>query len=300
MGVVNTLISHVGSPGCGGLDSPESCVSRIHSACRPSHGATASPPGEVYERKSPGSDTAHRTTGSEPRYSDDSGRRIAELVADAAHELRTPIAGIRAIVEAILVSPSSPGGAQLNHLHQLVLKDTRRAAQLIEDLLDMARLDSGQFELRWTGFELLPLVEELVDRSRLLNPNIEFRIVSDTPCTVVGDPTRIAQILTNLIDNASRVSPTDDNIILDIRRESDRLSIAVTDKGPGVPVEDRDRIFDRGVQLTGEASRSPGTSGLGLTIARRIARAHGGDLICTVPASGVGAEFLLSLPLGRT
>ncbi|MGW5388501.1 sensor histidine kinase [Nocardia sp. NPDC003963] len=219
------------------------------------------------------------------------------LIAEAAHDLRTPIAGIRAAVEAILAHPPGADEEELNQLHHLVLNDTQRAARLIDDLLDISRLDSGKFELHRIEFEMLPLVSEQAHRARLFNSRVEIDVDAIGRTAVVADPIRIAQILTNLIDNACRVTRDGGRVSVTIAHRSDRIVVVVADSGPGIPKEDRDRVFGRGIQLCNNSYRHSDGAGLGLAISRGIARAHGGDLTCVSPRGGVGATFLLSLPL---
>jgi signal transduction histidine kinase len=291
-----------------------------------------------------------------------SERKTRQFVADAAHELRTPIAGVRAAAEAALSSRAT--GEERDRLHLLLLREAGRAGRLVEDLLAMAQIDAGLRLIR-DAVELRGLAEAEVERIRLLAPTVSVRVVGEQ-LTVPGDAQRLAQVLANLLDNARRYTPdggeitvTVDHAPADAVPEAAELTTAeltaaaptgtepaeteptdtgpaetaragteraaanqpgkrgapgggggesmarvrVADSGPGVPAEDRERIFDRLVRLDDARSHDsgvPGRSGvgLGLAIARGIARAHGGELRCdrdsvfelTLPTSGTATS----------
>src|SRR5690606_25043392 len=214
--------------------------------------------------------------------------RTRRFVADAAHELRTPIAGVQAVAEAALAPDMSP--EERERLHLLMLRESRRAGRLVDDLLVLARLDAG-LELRREPVDLLELARTEAERARLVSPDQRVEVRGE-PVTVAGDASRLAQVLGNLLDNARRhAGPGTVTITVSA---GDPATVLVTDEGPGVPPADRERIFDRLVRLD-EARGEDGGAGLGLAIARGIARAHGGELRCVEPPSGRGAAFELSL-----
>jgi signal transduction histidine kinase len=212
--------------------------------------------------------------------------RTRRFVADAAHELRTPLAGVHAVVEAVM--DSSMPAEQRERMHLLLLRETRRASRLVDDLLAMARIDAG-IELHREPVDLLELAQGEIERARLLDP--DRPVTLDGARSVVdGDPARLAQVLGNLLDNARRHTPPGAPVAVHVGDGR----VRVTDHGPGVPVADRERIFDRLVRL--DEARTDGGAGLGLAIARGIARAHGGELRCVEPKDEQGAEFELTLP----
>jgi signal transduction histidine kinase len=214
--------------------------------------------------------------------------RTRRFVADAAHELRTPIAGVQAVAEAALAPDMPP--EERERLHLLMLRESRRAGRLVDDLLVLARLDAG-LELRREPVDLLELARTEAERARLVSPDQRVEVRGE-PVTVAGDASRLAQVLGNLLDNARRhAGPGTVTITVSA---GDPATVLVTDEGPGVPPADRERIFDRLVRLD-EARGEDGGAGLGLAIARGIARAHGGELRCVEPPSGRGAAFELSL-----
>jgi signal transduction histidine kinase len=215
--------------------------------------------------------------------------RTRRFVADAAHELRTPIAGVQAVAEAALAPDMAPEDRE--RLHLLMLRESRRAGRLVDDLLVLARLDAG-LELRREPVDLLELARTEAERAQLVAPDQQVEVRGE-PVTVTGDASRLAQVLGNLLDNARRhAGPGAVTVTVS---SGDRATLLVTDDGPGVDPADRERIFDRLVRLD-EARGEDGGAGLGLAIARGIARVHGGDLRCVDPPAGRGAAFELWLP----
>ena len=231
--------------------------------------------------------------------------RTRRFVADAAHELRTPLAGVQAVTEAAMAPELTP--EERERLQLLLLRETRRAARLVDDLLALARIDAGM-ELRREPVNLLELARAEADRVRLRDPDRPVE-VEGAGVVVPGDAARLGQVLGNLLDNACRHTPAGGRIA--VRVWSGGLAVVqVSDEGPGVPRADRERIFDRlvrlddarvsgsGLSAPGPSGSDQGGSGLGLAIARGIARAHGGDLRCVDPPGGRGATFVLTLPTG--
>lgn len=220
--------------------------------------------------------------------------RTRRFVADAAHELRTPLAGVQAVAEAA-ISPELDV-EERDRLHLLLLRESRRAGRLVNDLLSLARIDAG-IELLHEPVDLLALARSEVERVGLRWPDLVVE-VQGTPVVVTGDQARLGQVLANLLDNARRHTSDGGRVTVRVTAGS-RASVVVADTGPGVPAADRERIFDRLVRLDEARSADAGGAGLGLAIARGIARAHGGDLRCVDPPDGTGAAFTLTLPTSR-
>ncbi len=246
--------------------------------------------------------------------------RMRRFLADASHELRTPVAGLQAGAETLL--RDNPGRAQREQLAYAMVQETRRAARLVEDLLLITRLEgaaagSDRTPLEREPVHVLDLTSRIVDQQRQLVPglHIELHTHADRqrPMVVDGDPQRLTQVLTNLLDNARHVTPPGGRITVTVQHgdvdlgvggrehggagaaaDGGAVTVQVDDTGPGVPAGDRERIFDRFVRLDPARNRAHGGSGLGLPIARGIAAAHGGTLSC-LPSTG-GARFQLTLP----
>jgi len=243
---------------------------------------------------------AERTAKQAEAVARDSERQTRQFVADAAHELRTPITGLRAAAEAALSSRAS--GEERERLHLLLLREAGRAGRLVEDLLALAQIDAG-LRLRQEPVELRALAEAEVERIRLLAPTVTVSVRGE-PLTVPGDPQRLAQVLANLLDNARRYTPDGGEVTVTVDRApaggadsgglpgteprtaaaaEPRVSgvetrasgagaeadlhgsgwarVRVLDTGPGVPAADRERIFDRLVRLDDARSRDAGGPG---------------------------------------
>ncbi|WP_433722022.1 sensor histidine kinase [Nocardia sp. CA-129566] len=225
-----------------------------------------------------------------------SEERIRTFVADAAHELRTPITGIRAIAEAVLQQPPDADPDASLQMQMLLVREAQRAGRLVDDLVDLARIDAG-LRLRHTPTDLYDLADAQLNRMRLLHSDIEFELAGDHVVAAI-DPERVNQVLLNLLENACQAMPDSGTVTVRVGATSNLAEVTISDTGPGVPSGERERIFDRLVRLDQARDRRADGSGLGLAIARGIARAHGGDLICLDPAPGQhGAVFVLRLKI---
>lgn len=217
--------------------------------------------------------------------------RLRAFLSDAAHELRTPVAGIRAAADTLVRADLD--GPEREMLAGHVVREATRASRLVDDLLLMARLDRG-LELALAPADLREIVDAEAARARLVHPGLTVDAeIPDAAVPVSVDRDRIAQVLSNLVENAARVTGGRGRVVLGIHSSGDDVEVHVSDDGPGVAAEDRQRIFDRLVRLDAARAGSGGV-GLGLPIARGIARAHGGDVEC-LPADR-GAVFVLRLP----
>ncbi|BCQ09329.1 putative sensor histidine kinase TcrY [Mycobacterium heckeshornense] len=219
------------------------------------------------------------------------------FLVDAAHELRTPMAGIQAAAEQLVSNAGrhrSDAAARRQYRRaSLLLSDARRAARLVADMLDLSRIDAG-LPLDLQGCDLARIVDAEADRTAMLAPQLTVTRTGVTTLPLRVDPTRVAQILSNLLDNARRHTPGGGQITIDLQHREDHAEVTVTDTGPGIPDQERERIFERLVRLDAGRARDHGGAGLGLPIARALARAHGGELTCL--SHDGGAQFRLSLP----
>ncbi len=220
------------------------------------------------------------------------------FLVDAAHELRTPIAGIQVAAEQLASSASQrqdDDAARGQYRRaSLLLSDARRAGRLVSDMLDLSRIDAG-LPLDLHDVDLAAVADAEADRAAMLAPQVTISRTGLTALNVKADPTRLAQIMSNLLDNARRYTPPGGAITVELRTHDDAAEVTVTDTGPGIPDDERDRIFERLVRLDAGRARDHGGAGLGLAIARALARAHGGELAC-LPHQG-GAQFRLSMPV---
>ncbi|WP_299052035.1 HAMP domain-containing sensor histidine kinase [uncultured Nocardioides sp.] len=217
-----------------------------------------------------------------------SEQRLRTFLSDAAHDLRTPITGVQAAAEHVL--RDDPPRDERERVLTTLIRESRRAGRLVDDMLLITTIDAG-LQLRREPVDLLALARDVVAARELSHPGIDLRADGDA-VTVPGDRDRLARALGNLVDNALGVAR--DAVVVTVRSGGGRAGFEVDDDGPGVPPADRDRVFDRMVRLDG--ARRSGGAGLGLPIARGIARAHGGDVTCHDVPAGPGARFALVLP----
>lgn len=237
---------------------------------------------------------------------------VRRFLADAAHELRTPIAGMQAAAEQIagyigqhvghdsVEADAAPDPEMLRQHRRatLLLTEARRATRLVSDMLDLSYIDAG-LPLALKDVDLIGIIDSQLDRAALFAPQLHLARTGVDSAIVRVDPMRVAQILSNLLDNARRYTPPGGQITMDVDRVGSDVVVLFSDTGIGIRDEDADRIFDRLVRLDRARGRDHGGAGLGLPIARALAGAHGGSLICVSPHEG-GACFRLVIPMSGT
>jgi signal transduction histidine kinase len=202
------------------------------------------------------------------------------FIADAAHELRSPVASLRTVLE---VAADHPETADWPAVVSDAVLDTRRLERLTEDLLLLANLDSAQ-PLRLTKVDLTELVRNLVPSG--------VRLHTNGSALVRGNPDQLGRLLRNLVDNAQRHAASE--TVVAVRTTPFVVRLEVSDDGPGIPAEDRERVFVRFHRLDEARDSDSGGTGLGLAIAREIAQAHSGDL--RVAATESGTRFVAEFP----
>ncbi|MGY2120676.1 sensor histidine kinase [Nocardia gipuzkoensis] len=217
---------------------------------------------------------------------EESAERQRRFIADAAHELRSPIASLRTQLEVAQAHP------KLLELDGLIV-DTIRLEHLAADLLLLARLDAGE-QPRPDRVDLTALVHEELEHR--VGDRVAVQVaVPEQAVAVTGSRTQLARVLGNLVDNAQRHAASTVRVAVE-RGADGRVVLSVADDGPGVPHTDRDRIFQRFVRLDDARTRDEGGAGLGLAIVRDVVERHGGTIRVTDGAPG-GACFVVSLPV---
>jgi signal transduction histidine kinase len=224
----------------------------------------------------------------------DAFARQRAFVADASHELRTPLTVIRGQLEVLAAQPS-PSGAEVRRVETLVQAELARISRLVDDLLLLAKSEQTEF-LRVEAIDLQPFVEQLWDGTSLLADR-RFELGEIPEGTLRADPDRLAQALRNLIANAVEHTADGDGLVrmrIDQLRGG-RLCFLVEDDGPGIPREQRERVFDRFHRTDSARDRASGGTGLGLAIVRAIALAHGGGVSagCS-PEDGARIELVIA------
>jgi two-component system OmpR family sensor kinase len=225
---------------------------------------------------------------------EDAVERQRRFVADASHELKTPIAAIRAHAELLHgwagLDPEAREAA-LSSLEQVA----RRASRLLADLLYLARLDREP-PARHVPVRLDQVALDVVREAQPLRPDVAIRIEQLDEVEVHGDELRLQQLLLNLLDNALRISPPGSAVRVAVGYSDSHARVRVRDHGPGLPPDVAERIFDPFYSRSAPEARASGGLGLGLAIARKIAGDHGGSLTAS-PAEEGGAVFTAALPL---
>jgi len=225
----------------------------------------------------------------------DQGRRAGaeELITVLAHDLRNYIAPINMRINVLRMRAEAETRTDELRDIELLGRSIERFGELINDILDVSRIDQGVFHIQPQPIELSALVREVLAPFESAQHSIQLTIQQGNNIRVLGDALRLRQCLENVVANAIQKSPVTGTIHVFVRRrqhEKDRNAVVeVIDEGPGIPAEQMARIFERF-----QTNRTEGL-GLGLYLAKRIARVHGGDLTADSPA-GKGARFVLSLP----
>jgi signal transduction histidine kinase len=225
-------------------------------------------------------------------------RQRRDLVANVSHELRTPITALRAKLENVAdgVEPADP------ETLRTMLAQVERLGRLVEQLLDLSRLEHRAEPFDRRPFGVRDVLEQAAREARLHAPaGLELVVEAGADVVASGDPERIHQVVTNLVDNAVRHSPVPGAVRLTGRREGDRVRIEVADEGPGIPAAEAERVFERfyrpdAARTRGDA-RKGGGAGLGLSIARWIVDLHGGT-IRVEPGEPRGTRMVVELPAG--
>jgi two-component system OmpR family sensor kinase len=222
-----------------------------------------------------------------------SDRRLRRFVADASHELRTPLAAVRAYAE-LFGRGADRRPDDLARAMAGISRESERMAELVDDLLLLARLDEGQ-PLEREPVELGELAAEAVETARALDPSRPLDLQVE-PAMVLGDRARLRRVLDNLLGNVRAHTPPATPAHVSVTTANGSAVIEVADEGPGLAPEEAERVFQRFYRTDTSRSRESGGVGLGLSIVAAIAAAHDGRVSVSAPESG-GAAFRVELPL---
>ena len=219
-----------------------------------------------------------------------------DLVANVSHELRTPLAALQAGLENLVDGVGQPDPATL----QLLLEQAERLGRLCQQLLDLSRLEAGTVPLAREVFPL-GLVLDDVARAAALHAPASTVITSCAPdLAVAGDPERVYQVVSNLVDNALRHGPVGQPVEVTATREGGTVILAVSDHGAGIPPEEAALVFDRFYRLDAARSERDGGAGLGLAIVKWIVDLHGGTIRAERGEDGSGCRMVVTLPAALT
>jgi signal transduction histidine kinase len=235
------------------------------------------------------------------RRLEDVNQLKSEFVTVASHELRTPLTAITGYMELLLEGQMGPLAAAPRQCLGMVKRNAERLVELIDDLLDIARIEAGKVELQRTPLDLAPLIQEV---ATALRPHIEAKgqqlslaLAAALP-SASGDAERVRQILTNLLSNAHKYTPSGGRITVTAGGEAGRVWIEVQDTGIGLSPEDQGRLFTKFFRAQHPMTREVGGTGLGLAITRALVELHGGA-IAVASAPGQGSTFSVTLPAAQ-
>jgi histidine kinase len=220
--------------------------------------------------------------------------RRTRLLGEVAHEMRTPLTALDGYVEGMIDGVFAADHDVLASLSA----ELRRLHRLSDDLSSLSRAEEGRQEVQRVEVDLADVVRRAAARlaPQFEDAEVALTVDAGSPVPVQADPDRITQVLTNLLGNALLATPAGGAVSIRARATGPRAEVEVTDTGVGLAPDETDRVFERFYRAAGQPRRSRG-SGIGLTIARGIARAHGGDVTAASDGLGRGATFTLVLPV---
>lgn len=224
-------------------------------------------------------------------------RRKDEFVAMLAHELRNPLAPIRNAVAVLArIGPPEP---QLQWARSIIERQLDQLTRLVDDLLDMSRINHGKITLQKKTIDIATIVQRALETSRHLVEAGRHQLsvlLPAEPLFVEGDPTRLAQAVSNLVNNAAKYTPEGGKIVISARQEGNEVVVRVQDTGEGIASDMLPRIFDLFTQAHRSLDRSQGGLGIGLTLVRSLVEMHGGTVAALSSGPGTGSEFIVRLP----
>jgi two-component system CheB/CheR fusion protein len=224
-------------------------------------------------------------------------QRKDEFLAVLAHELRNPLAPLRNGLE--LLRLANGDSAATREARAMMERQVGHLVRLIDDLLDTSRIASGKLELRKMPMDVVEAVRVALETSRPLLASALHEVrtqLPDEPLVVEGDPVRLAQVFSNLLNNSARYTGTRGHVGIEARVEGNEVVVAVEDDGRGIPAEMLERVFEPFTQVDSGATRMHGGLGLGLALARRLVELHGGSIHAESAGPGRGSRFVVRLP----
>ena len=220
-----------------------------------------------------------------------------DFVANVSHELRTPLSILTGYLETLI--ESSPDAATRRRFLAIMHKHAQRLNLLVDDLLELARLESREPHLNWERFQLQSCIEKVLEKSEPMiqasGAVVETRIAPGLP-SIEADQVKIEQAIFNLLDNALKYGgKSEPRVLIEVDFTPVEVVLKVKDNGPGIPLSDQPHIFERFYRVHKDRSRDAGGTGLGLSIVRHTAQSHGGN-VELASSPGEGATFIIRLP----
>ena len=228
-------------------------------------------------------------------------RLKADFVSTVSHELRTPLTSMRGALGLLLGGAGGELSPKGRELLRIALTNTDRLIRLINDILDIEKIDAGHVQIRRDRLALRPLLESTLSglEGYAREAGVPLRLLEAPDIELHGDSDRLIQVFTNLVSNAVKFTPKEQSVDVSARLEGDSVRVSVRDHGPGIPKEFASRIFGRFQQAGGAESRRSGGTGLGLSISKAITELHGGRIGFEAPEEGEGTVFYVLLPVAE-
>jgi signal transduction histidine kinase len=223
-------------------------------------------------------------------------RRKDEFIATLAHELRNPLAPVR---NAVYILQHDAAGAYAQKARDIIARQVKVMARLVDDLMDVSRINRGHIELRLERTDLATVIQQAVEASRPFIEEGAHALVLDIPeepLPIEVDPTRLSQVLVNLLANAAKYTDAGGRIELRVRRDDAAIGITVKDNGVGIAAEHLRSVFDMFSQVEDVVTRSRGGLGIGLSLVKHVIELHGGQVEAQSPGIGAGSSFVITLP----
>ena len=220
-----------------------------------------------------------------------------QLIGDVSHELRTPLTAIKGSMEGLIDGVLPAEDETFLQIHQ----EAGRLGRLVDDLQELSRVEAGAYQMEVRPAELSKLVETVIKRLSYQFDEKRIALASNLPPSlphILADDDRVVQILTNLLGNALRHTPEDGKVAVNAEQQGEFVHISVADTGVGIPPEHLAHIFTRFYRIDKSRSRQTGGgSGIGLTVAKHLVEAHGGEIWVESDGEGKGSDFSFSLPI---
>jgi len=223
-------------------------------------------------------------------------QRKNDFVAIVSHELKTPLTSITGYIQLMLLKLRKEGNEQHLDILGKAENQAKKMAAMIQDFLNLAKMEDGKIRMNYAAFDLKPLVEEIVADTQFKSPNHYICISIDDQINIRADRDKIGQVLINLLSNAIKYSPKGGNISITAKIKAQKVTIAVKDKGLGINIADQKRLCDRFYRVNNDLSKSVSGFGIGLYLVSEILRYHQSKIMVE-SKEGFGSNFSFSLPL---
>ena len=231
--------------------------------------------------------------------SERAGRLKDDFLATLGHELRTPLGAITAAASVLRQRVAEDHGA--NRALDVIARQSLHVSRLVEDLLDVERISQGKLHIKKRVIDLRTLVAQTIEerRAQIERRHLLSVELSAEPVWVDADPVRLSQVMSNLLDNATKYTPDAGQISVAITVHTDQVQVEVRDTGIGMPLDQLTGVFEPFVQLSDRGEASSGGLGIGLAVVRRLTELHGGTVHATSPGPGLGSTFIIRLPISQ-